>query len=177
MIPNHLTLKLNSHSILRLTGIVVALLALLASVAFVSAQSGDTPIVIGDGSLTMQSAVPWARFTGKGNTRTHPQSAKSVTSVDISMPALGHTVTFTGDQVEVDIMYAGSFPIKVTSGPGGRNAVVNTDFASFHPGSDGTQLIHNNSTGMITHVAVLRNGTSVFDSAGTGHTKIVIHYE
>lgn len=175
MIPKPLTL--NSHATLRLTGIVVALLALFGAATYLSAQSGDTPIVIGDGSLTMESAVPWSSFTGAGKAHSHPNAAKSVTSVDISMPALGHTINFDNDQVEVDVTYAGSFPIQVTTGPGGKSLVVNTDFSAFRQGSDANHLSHTNATGTITHVAVLRNGASVFDSNASGHTKVVIHYQ
>jgi hypothetical protein len=175
MIPNHL--YFSSHRNPRLTGIVLAMLGLCVSAAYLSAQPGDTPIVIGDGSLIMESAVPWSSFTGRGSAHAHPQMNRRVTSIDISMPALGHTIYLDHDQVEVEVTYAGSFPIKVTTGPGGRRLVVVTDFAQFRPGPDANRLVHSNGSGVITHVVVRRNGANAFESPASGHTKIVIHYE
>jgi len=162
---------------LRPAAIVLPLLALLSGAVYLAAQPGDTPIVIGDGSLTMQSAVLWSSFTGQGHARTHPHATKSITSVDITMPALRHTVSFSGDQVEVDVTYASTFPITISTTNGGRRLVVDTDFGSFHAGADGNHLVHNNASGTITNVKVKRNGAVVFDSPASGHTTVTIHYQ
>jgi hypothetical protein len=176
MTPKHLNLNRTGRR--RLTGIVLALLpAILGGTAYLLAQPGDTPIVIGDGSLTMQSAVPWSRFSGTGHAHGHPDATKAVTSVDITMPALSHTVSFSGEKAEVDVTYAGTFNITVATGSNGKKLMVNTDFGSFHQGADANHLVQNNGTGVITHVTVLRNGAVAFDSAASGHTNIVIHYQ
>jgi predicted secreted protein len=175
MILNHS--NLNALRNPRLAGIVLALAAILAGAAFLSAQPRDTPIVIGDGSLTMESAVPWSSFTGTGTSHGHPNAGKSITSVDVTMPALNQTVTFNAEKAEIDVTYADTFGIKVSSGAGGKRLTVNTDFSAFHAGVDSNHLSHNNATGSITHVTIVRNGTVALDSAASGHTKVVIHYQ
>jgi hypothetical protein len=176
MIPNRF--NLNSRGNLRLTGIVLALLAAIpGGPACLWAQPPETPIIIGDGSLTIESSVPWSSFTGSGAVKAHPHAARPVASVDIAMPAMSHTVTFSGEKTEIDVTYAGSFPIAVLTGNGGKNLAVKTDFSAFHPGADANHLSHNNTGGFITHVTVLRNGTVVFDSSASGHPKIVVHFQ
>lgn len=175
MIPD--PLHSTSHRNLRPTGIGLALLMLLGGIAYLPAQPGDTPIVIGDGSLTMQSAVPWSSYAGTGTAHSHPQVAKSVTSVEVTMPALDHTIPFKGEQAEVTIVYAGTFTIRLATSPNGKKLVVNTDFGSFRQGGDANHLVHTNATGSISHVTVTRNGAVAFDSAASGHTKVVIHYQ
>jgi hypothetical protein len=175
MILKHTNLNLPGN--LRLAGIALALATLLGGAAYLFAQPTDTPIVIGDGSLTMGSAVAWSSFTGTGSTHAHPNANKSITSVDVTMPAMSDTVTFSGEKAEIDVTYAGTFSIKVASGSNGRRLTVNTDFSAFHQGADANHLVHNNATGTITHVTVLRNGTVALDSAASGHTQVVIHYQ
>lgn len=175
MILHHSNLKALGNP--RLAGIALALAAILAGTAFLSAQPRDTPIVIGDGSLTMESAVPWSSFTGTGNSHGHPHVNKSITSVEVSMPSLNHTIAFNGEKAEINVTYADTFSIKVASGAGGRRLTVNTDFSAFRPGADANHLSHSNAAGKITHVTIVRNGTVALDSAASGHTKVVIHYQ
>jgi hypothetical protein len=157
---------------------VLALLAATLGTAFLWAQPTDTPIVIGDGSLTMASVgVPWSSFTGSGATHGHPNANKSVTSIDVAMPAMSNTVTFNpGEQAEVHVTYAGTFDIDVFTGPSGNKLAVKTDFTQFHA-ADANHLAQNNATGIITHVTILRAGTVAFDSAASGHTVVTVHYK
>ena len=82
--------------ICRGTGIVLALLAVAGVLSW--AQGGDTPIVILDGSLTMQSAVPWNQYSGSGDVRSHPHSGKSVTSVTVTVNGATQTIAFSNQQ-------------------------------------------------------------------------------
>jgi hypothetical protein len=175
MIPNHFNLNVLGN--LRRAAIAVALAAILGGTAYMSAQAGDSPIVILDGSLTMQSAVAWSSFTGTGNAHVHPNANKSIGSVEVTMPAMSDTIAFSGEKAEIEVTYADTFSIKVASGSNGKRLTVNTDFSAFRPGADANQLSHTNATGHITHVTVRRNGAVALDSAASGHTKVVIHYQ
>jgi hypothetical protein len=173
MIPKPLTFAPKGN--LRPTGIVLALLASLGA-AYLYAQ-GDTPIVIGDGSLTMTSTgIPWSSFIGTGRTHNHPQQNKCVTSIDISMPALSHTITFDHEKVDVTVVYAGNFNIGASTQSNGTHLSITTDFTAF-TATDANHLSHNNASGHITHLTISRNGTVVFDSNANGHSSITIHYQ
>jgi hypothetical protein len=153
----------------RLAGITLALM--ICSWA----QSGDTPIVILDGSLTMESAVPWNQFTGTGDLRSHPHAGKAVTKVTITMPGTNQTVTFNNEQCTVDVTYA-STDIKVTTGNNGRGLRI-TPFSAFQNGDTPNRLAHKNQNAKISHVTVTKAGVTAFDSAASGGTKIVISYQ
>jgi hypothetical protein len=174
MIPNRL--NLNSHRNLRLAGILLALLALLGGAAYLFAQS-DTPIVINDGSLFMESrVVGWPSFRGDDNAHTHPNTASTVNAVDLTVQGASRTITFNNEKVEVDVTCTGSFPIKVTTDSTGKNLAIATNFRSFRRGADDNHLVHTNAAISISHVTVLKNGAQVFDSAANGHSSITIHY-
>jgi hypothetical protein len=66
--------------------------------------SSDTPIIIADGSLTIESAVPWAGYSGSGsNTQVHPHTGESAAKVVIGMPGSNRTVTFSGQKCMVAV--------------------------------------------------------------------------
>jgi len=154
--------------------ILALLMAPLAAVVCGWADAADTPIVILDGSLTMQSAVPWNQFTGTGDLRAHPHTTKSVASVTITMPGKNQVVTFTGQQCSVDITYA-STHIKFTTGNNGKGLRM-TPFSAFLPGATPNHLAHKNQTAKIEHVTVTKGGVQAFDAAAAGGTRIVISY-
>ena len=160
----------------RIAGIILALLIPPLAVVYSGrAQSGDTPIVILDGSLTMESAVPWGQFTGAGDLRSHPHTTKSVTKVVVTTGGTDRTVTFQNEQCTVDITYA-SANIRFTTGPNGRGLRF-TPFSAFQDGGAPNRLAHKDQSGKITHVLVTRAGVTALDAATSNGTKIVISYQ
>jgi hypothetical protein len=139
--------------------------------------SSDTPIIIADGSLTIESAVPWASYSGSGsNTKVHPHTGKSAAKVAIAMPGNNRTVTFSGQKCTVAVRYA-STDISVTTANNGTGLQVITDFGSFHAGADANHLAHNNPNAKISHVTVTQGNRTAFDSGASGGTTITIHYQ
>jgi len=162
-----------------LTVVFVALLAAaIGGCIHMWAQRIDTPIIIADGSLTMESrGVPWANWTNSGsNTKIHPNTGKSVSSVEIVMPGNNRTVTFSGQKCTVAVRYA-STDITVTTGNNGQGLRVTTDFTSFRNGATGNHLAHNNATSKISHVTVTQGSQSVFDATASGGSTVTIHYQ
>jgi hypothetical protein len=160
---------------LRIAGAVAALLtaALVLSV-FGWAQGGDTPIVILDGSLSIQSAVPWAQFTGAGDQKAHPHTAKSVTQVALTVAGKNQTIAYSGEACRVDVTYAGDHIVFATGGNG--KGLSMRPFGAFHPGSDEKVLQHNNQNAKISHVTITKGSATVFDADANGGTKITISY-
>jgi len=145
----------------------------LAAVAW---TQSDTPIVISDGSLTMESrGVPWSQFGAAGNTRRHPNQGKTLTSVDLRVNGRNQTVTCGNHQCTVTARYDGT-TITVSSGANGRGLTVNTDFSAFHGGASANHLAHNNPNTQIGAISVT-GGTPPFNGTGSGHTLITIHYQ
>ncbi len=152
------------------------LAAVLGGAAWLRAQD-PTPIIIGDGSLTIESrGVPWSSFTGSGRTKTHPHTGKAVPQVAITMPGKNQTVTFAGQKCTVTVRYLSSV-ITVTTGNNGRRLQVTTDFTAFHPGSTPNLLEHNDASGKISHVTVMKGSQTAFDSDASGGTRIEISYQ
>ena len=140
-------------------------------------MSSDTPIIIADGSLTIESAVPWASYGGSGsNTKVHPDTGKSAAKVAIVMPGNNRTVTFSGQKCTVAVRYA-STDITVTTADNGTGLQVITDFGSFHSGATANHLAHNNTTLKISHVTVTQGNQIVFNRNASGGTTITIHYQ
>jgi hypothetical protein len=142
------------------------------------AQNIDTPIIIADGSLTMESrGVPWANYGNSGgNTKVHPNGGKSVTQVVIAMPGNNRTVTFSpGQKCTVAVRYA-STDITVATGDNGQGLRIMTDFGSFHAGATPSHLAHNNANAKISRVTVTRGNQIAFDSAASGGTTVTISY-
>ena len=176
MISTHFTFHRKQRS---LTAVFVALLAVtIGGWVHMWAQRTDTPIIIADGSLTIESAVPWASWTNSGsNTKVHPNTGKSVTQVEISMPGSNDPpVTFSGQKCTVAVRYA-STDITVTTGNDGKRLQVTTDFGSFHNGATARHLAHNNATSKVSHVTVTKGNQTVFDRAASGGTTLTIHYQ
>jgi hypothetical protein len=177
MIATHFTLNRKLRS---LTVVFVALLAAaIAGCVHMWAQNNiDTPIIIADGSLTIESrGVPWTGYSGSGqNPRVHPHTTKSVTQVVIAMPGNNRTVTFSGQKCTVAVRYA-STDITVITGNNGQGLQVTTDFGSFHPGATSNHLAHNNTTAKISRVTVTQGNQVVFNGTASGGTTVTIHYQ
>ncbi len=141
------------------------------------AQSSDTPIIISDGSLTMESVgVPWANFTGSGGTRRHPHTAKTVTSVELTVNGQSRTISFAGEQCRVTVQYGGT-TINLATGTNGKALQVATNFGSFHAGATANHLAHNDEHSKIGAITVRKGNQMVFTATGNGGTRIVIHYQ
>jgi hypothetical protein len=155
------------------TGIVLALLAVTGVIGW---ASGDTPIVILDGSLTMQSAVPWKEFTGSGDQKNHPNATGAITNVVVTIGGKNQTIACNGQRCAVDVMYAGT-DIQVASGPDGKGLTV-SPMSAFQDGSTPDTVVHKNRNAHITHVTVSMSGVKLIDSAASGAgTKIVINFQ
>jgi hypothetical protein len=155
------------------TGIVLALLSVAGVIGW---ASGDTPIVILDGSLTMQSAVPWKEFKGSGDQRNHPNAAGSITNVVVTLGGKNQTIACKRQRCSVDVMYAGT-DIQVASGPYGKGLTV-SPMSAFQDGDTPDVVVHKNRNAHIAHVTVSKSGVKLIDSAGSGAgTKIVIGFQ
>jgi hypothetical protein len=141
------------------------------------AQSGDTPVIVRDGSLKMQSAVKWEDFVAETNRRRrHPNTSRRVSRVDIQLQGGSTSILFTGQQCEVRVTYAG-MDVVITSNPSGRNLKMETDWNAFKPGATENDLEHTNADSHISRVLVRRNGTTVADASPNGGTVVTVHYE
>ena len=176
MISTHFTFnrKLCSRAVV----FVALLAAAIGGCVHMWAQNIDTPIIIADGSLTMESrGVPWANYGNSGgNTKVHPNGGKSVTQVEIAMPGNNRTVTFSGQKCTVAVRYA-STDITVTTADNGTGLQVITDFGSFHNGATNRHLAHNNATSKISRVTVTQGNQIVFNATASGGPTITIHYQ
>jgi hypothetical protein len=176
MISTHFTLnrKLCSRTVV----FVALLAAAIGGCVHMWAQNIDTPIIIADGSLTIESrGVPWANYSNSGgNARVHPHGGKSLARVEIAMPGNNRTVTLSGRKCTVAVRYA-STDITVTTANNGTGLQVITDFGSFHAGADANHLAHNNPNAKISHVTVTEGNQTLFDSGASGGTTITIHYQ
>jgi hypothetical protein len=150
-------------------------LALLSAAGVTGWASGDTPIVILDGSLTMQSAVPWKQFKGSGDQKTHPNADGAITNVVVTIGGKNQTIACSGQQCAVDVMYAGA-DIQVTGGADGKGLTV-SPMSAFQDGDTPDVVVHKNRNAHITHVTVTMSGHKLIDSAASGAgTKIVIGF-
>ena len=159
------------------TQLLCSLLPLTAMVigGITWAQGTDTPIIISDGSLTMESrGVPWSQW-GTGGTRHHPNATKSITAVDLAVNGTTRTITFNGQPCTVTAQYGGT-TITISTDGGGKNLQLATDFSAFHPGSTQNVLAHNDPNNHIGAVSVRRGGQTAFSGTGNGGTVITIHY-
>ena len=138
----------------------------------------DTPIVISDGSLTIESrgGPAWSQFTGSGGMRNHPNAGKTVTSVDLTVNGRNQTISFSGQQCTVTVQYGGT-TIAVSTGPNGRGLRVSTDFSAFHGGANGRILAHNDPNQHMSTISVQKAGANAFNGTGSGHSVITIHYQ
>ena len=141
------------------------------------AQASDTPIIISDGSLTMESrGVAWSRFAGAGGTRRHPNGNKAVTSVEVTTNGSTQTISFNNELCSVTVRY-GATNIVVATENNGRSLHVSTDFGSFHRGASDNHLAHNDAGNHISAVTVRKGNQTVLSSNPNGGTQVVIHYQ
>jgi hypothetical protein len=141
------------------------------------AQGSDTPIIIADGSLTMESqGVPWSQYAG-GGTRRHPHVNKTVTAVDLTVNGNSQTISFAGEKCTVTAQY-GKTAINVTTGNNGKGLQVATNFGSdFHRGDSDNQMAHNDEHNKLGAITVKKGSQTVFTGTGNGGSKITIHYQ
>jgi hypothetical protein len=157
-------------------GLAAAIVLAFLTVAGVAGwASGDTPIVIMDGSLTMQSAVPWNKFTGTGDQRFHPNTGGSITQIVVTVNGKNQTIACNNQSCAVDVTYAGT-DILVASGADGKGLMV-APFSAFDNGSTPDVLVHKNQKAKISHVTVSMSGIKLVDMATTGGTKVTIDYQ
>ncbi len=154
------------------TWIVLALLSVAGAIAWAQA---DTPIIIKDGSLTMQSKVPWDQFQGTGDERPHPNANGTITQVVVTLNGSEQTVDCTNQRCVVDVTYA-STHVVVASGNHGKGLRVRP-FSAFQKGATSDVLEHKNRNAKISHVTVTKAGAKAFDSAASHDTQVVIHYQ
>jgi hypothetical protein len=160
----------------RAAGIILALL--MGAVVWGWTPPADSPIVILDGSLTMNSAVAWNQYMGTGDVRTHPETGKAVSSIELTVDGkVQPTITFANQQCTVDVTYAGMH-VQFTTGGTGQGLSF-TPFSAFKGGGSPNVVAHNNQNSKITHVRILKAGARAFDgdSTGKGQTSITIHYQ
>ena len=166
---------MRTDSKLRQGGIILAFLtATLAAGVGAWAQSGDTPIIISDGSLRLESAVPWSQFTGSGDIRTHPHTDKSAMQVEVVLGGQNHPVDCAGGPCTVDITYA-SAHIVIGTGASGKGISMRP-FSAFRQGETPNMLLHNNASSKISHLKITKGSAVAFESDASGGTRITIHY-
>jgi hypothetical protein len=172
----NLTHMLNVH--LRALLAISVLIALLSGGAFfVVAQPGDTPIVISDGSLTIDATVPWNGFRDvDATTKSHPQNGRSVTKVVVTTGGNTQTFNFSGQKCTVAVRYAAT-DIEVSTDNNGKALRIKTDYGSFRPGASSNLLAHTNTNAKISSVKVTRGTQTVFTATPSGGTKISISYQ
>jgi hypothetical protein len=157
------------------TGIVLALLS--AATGVVGWAAGDTPIVILDGSLTVQSAVHWKEFKGDGDKRSHPKADGSISKVVVTIGGKDQTIVCNKMPCAVNVTYAGT-NIEVASGGPDAKGLTFSPFSAFQDGPTPDVLVHKNQNAKISHVTVSMSGVKLIDSAASGGgTKVVISYE
>jgi hypothetical protein len=150
------------------------LTAAVIGTVWLQAQDNDSPITISDGSLTVEAAVPWSAFRSLGaRSKAHPDAARSVRQVAITMPGNNQTITFSGEKCIVAIRYAFT-DFNVTTGSDGKGLQVATNFEDFS--INNRQLVHKTTTGKISHVTVTKGTETVFNADASGGTRIVISY-
>jgi hypothetical protein len=148
----------------------------LGIAALAWAQGTDTPIIISDGSLTIESRnVAWSQFTGDNANKHHPMGGKSVTAVDLAVNGTTQTIAFSGQQCTVTVLYAGT-TITISTGTNGKGLQVATNFNSFHAGSTGNVLAHNDSSQKMGAISVRKGTATAFSGTGSGGSVITIHY-
>ena len=149
-------------------------MSLLAGVGFTLRAQGDSPIIISNGSLHIESAAAWSQFKTQGNTKTHPDPTRSVPSIDLTMDGNARTLSIGGQSCQLSVQYGGT-TLTVATGANGKGLSVTTDFSSFR-GSDGNHLDHMNPSQKISSIAVTKSGANVFQGSPTGAVRIVVHY-
>ena len=155
------------------TGIV---LGLLSAAGVIGRASGDTPIVILDGSLTIQSAVPWNQFKADGEKKRHPKTDGSITKVVVTLGGKNQTIVCNDLPCAVNVTYAGT-NVEVAGGPDSKGLMV-SPMSAFEDGGTPDVIRHKNRNAHISHVTVSMSGVKLIDSPAPGAgTKVTISYE
>jgi hypothetical protein len=171
---NHTPHNLHSRALLAIPAL---LLFLLGGALFLSAQGSDTPIVISDGSLTIDATVPWTNFQdADATTKSHPHTTKSVTKVVVTAGGATQTFNFSSQKCTVAVRYAAT-DIVVSTDDSGKALRMKTDYGSFRPGARSSLLAHTNPNAKISSVTVTRGAQTVFTATPSGGTKISISYQ
>jgi len=157
-------------------GIVTGIALALLSAGVIGRASGDTPIVILDGSLTIQSAVPWNQFKADGEKKVHPKTDGSITKVVVTVGGKTRTIACNNQACAVNVTYAGT-NIEVASGPHSKGLTV-SPISAFEDGDTPDVIRHKNRDAHISRVTVSKSGKKLVDSAAAGAgTKVTISYE
>src|ERR1039457_6566652 len=157
--------------------IPVLLALLLGGALFLCAQGRDTPIIISDGSLTIDATVPWAGFQdADATTKSHPHIAKSVTKVVVTAGGNTQTFDFSSQKCTVAVRYAAT-DIVVSTNNSGKALQVKTDFGSFRAGARSNLLAHTNPNAKISNVTVTRGAETLVTATPSGGTRISISYQ
>ena len=138
--------------------------------------TGDTPIIIRDGSLTLESAVPWAQYTDGKPGKHHPHSHKAVPQVVVTLAGKDHPLSFSAQQCQVIAQYA-STKVTVATAGDGTGLHVDTDWSQFQPGANGQLMEHIDKHQSISHVTVMKGSQTEFDSAAAGGARIAVSYK
>ena len=153
------------------------LAVLLGAVLFLGAQGSDTPIIIADGSLTIDATVPWTDFRAvDAGTRSHPHNTKSVTKVVVTAGGRTQTFNFSNQKCAVAVRYA-TTDILVSTDNSGKALQIKTDYGSFTPGATAHVLAHSDQHSKISRVTVTRGTQTVFTAAPSGGTRVAISYQ
>jgi hypothetical protein len=154
-----------------------AVVALLSAAGVAGWAAADTPIVILDGSLKMQSKVPWNQFKGAGDTKSHPNAGGSITSVVVTLNGKDQTIDCNKVRCTVDVTYAGTDVQVAGAGANGKGLTV-SPFSAFQNGSSANELVHKNQNAHIAQLTVSRAGVKVVNTANPGAgTQVTVHYQ
>jgi len=174
---NHTLLNLHLRALLAIPVLLAVIVAVLPGGAlFLRAQGSDTPIIISDGSLTIDATVPWTGFRDDdATTKSHPHNAKSVTKVVVTAGGNTQTFDFSSQKCTVAVRYAAT-DIVVSTDNGGKALRIKTDYGSFRKGASDNLMAHTNPSAKISRVTVTRGAQTVFTATPSGGTKISISY-
>lgn len=148
----------------------------LAGAAFAQLGSGDPPIIIGDGSLVIQSPRGgWAQWRAESpNERAFPNADLGIGSLRIESPGNDATVDLSGRAALVTVT-SGSTTLDVltfANGAGIRMRMRGKRFADFEASEDGRTLTLR-GTGSISAIQVRRAGQVILQLKGlTPTTKL-----
>jgi len=160
-----------------LLALSILLTLLLGGAFFLDAQGSDTPIIISDGSLTIDATVPWTNFgNADATTKSHPQRTRSVTKVVVTAGGATQTFNFSGQQCTVAVRYAAT-DVVVSTDNHGKALRIKTDYASFRPGASANLMTHTNPNAKISSVTVMRGAQTLFSATPSGGTRISISYQ
>lgn len=157
--------------------LAIAALALLLTAIFGVRgwAQDDVPVIITDGSMTIDSAVPWANYNSPdASTKVHPDAVRTVTRVAITMRGHNQTIPFANQKCAVTVSYA-SQNFDFTTGGNGKGLRVSGPLNSLQQATP-NQLAHRTTNQKISRVVVKQGNQTVFDNTAAGGTRVVISY-